>query len=47
MIMDAIYDIEPKSKKSFVYSDLNFCLLMKVNENITGILMISFLKKRF
>ena len=36
MIMDAIYDIEPKSKKSFVYSDLNFCLLMKANENITG-----------
>lgn len=45
MIMDAIYDIEPKSKKSFVYSDLNFCLLMKVNENITGIPHDQFLEE--
>ncbi|MCM1348168.1 MAG: serine hydrolase [Firmicutes bacterium] len=36
VIMDSIYNIEPKAKK-YLYSDLNFCLLMQIQENITGV----------
>lgn len=36
VIMDAIYDLELKPGNKFLYSDLNFCLLMQVNEIITG-----------
>lgn len=35
LIMDAIYDITPKAKK-YLYSDLNFCLLMQIQETLTG-----------
>lgn len=34
-IMDAIYRLVPGQKK-YVYSDLNFCLLMQIQEAITG-----------
>lgn len=34
-IMDAIYALTPQAKK-YVYSDINFCLLMQIQENITG-----------
>lgn len=35
VIMEAIYALTPKAKK-YVYSDLNFCLLMQIQEKITG-----------
>lgn len=35
VIMDAIYNTKIGAKK-YVYSDLNFCLLMQIQENITG-----------
>lgn len=35
LLMDEIYNITPGAKK-YVYSDLNFCLLMQIQENITG-----------
>lgn len=34
-VMEAIYDIDPKKGNKYVYSDLNFCLLMQIQENIT------------
>jgi len=45
VIMDAIYDLEPSPRKKYVYSDLNFCLLMQINENITGVPHVQFLEK--
>lgn len=42
-IMNRIYAIEPSKNKKYRYSDLNFCLLMKIVENITGQSMDSYL----
>lgn len=36
LILDAIYDT-PLSRRGYCYSDLNFCLLMEVQERITGV----------
>ncbi len=45
MIMNLIYEMEPQENKRFVYSDLNFCLLMQINENITGVPQDQFLEE--
>lgn len=37
VIMNLIYDLVPADGSRYVYSDLNFCLLMQINENITGV----------
>lgn len=44
-IMAAIYKLEPKAQKSYLYSDLNFCLLMKILDNITGRPMDEYLEE--
>lgn len=35
-ILEKIYSVDPRPGKSYLYSDLNFALLMEMEQNITG-----------